>query len=896
MLPYYTKQCLASLILGVFMICTVGLMGNAPHAWAAQSTPQEAEKSLAQVLAASQAQITILKNGLTVYILEDHRFPLVSTRLYVKTGSANESPEDAGISHVLEHMVFKGTDKRPKGAISTEVEAAGGYLNAATSFDYTVYQTDLPSAHWTLGLDVVKDMAFHATLDAAELESEKEVILSELQRGNDNPGQRIFKELHTSALKGTPYDHPIIGYEETIKAVTPASMRAYIAKYYQPQNMTLVVVGDVQAEKILNESQKLFGAMQNTADAQPVLPIDASALDSAHIDVQSGPWQKVYLGMALPVPGLTDARSVPLDILAMVLGGDATSYLYKKYKYDKQLVEGISVSNYGFERVGLLYFTVQLDANKVEAFWEEFTKDMAQLSAAAFTEKDIARAQLQLEDSTHRAKETLSGLASWKGYLELFLGGDQGEKNFLTALQGVNLAHLQEGIDTWFMPQRLNVAVLKPQEAQLPDLQAILQKNWPAKAQKSVALGENSAGKTTVVDLGQGRKVVLIPDATLPYTALDLYMTGGNSLSAQKQGLPALTASVLTAGTKTMTSPQIDTYLAERAASLGASTGRQVFWLSAKQPTRFNADIFSLIKDILTQPALSAEEVDREKKNQIAAIGARDDQPLSYAFSKMSPFLFGEDHPYGFKSLGDTAEVEKYTTQDVKDFWEKQSRQPWVLSVAGDFDAEEVIAFAKSLQKPQDSTLDVKAPAWGKEKSLEVAVPGRDQAHHILVFKTTTSEHEDAAALELLQLALAGQSGLLFTELRDNQGLGYSVTASKSFLPTTGYLLFYIGTDPQKVPQAHAGFEGIIKDLQKNLLPEAELQRAKNQMEGDYYRDRQSLKSRSNEAALRITLGHDLDFRKQTIEKAKKLTAEDLRRVAQKYLQLKDAYVVTVQP
>ncbi len=887
MLPFNTGKLLASLCLGVTMSMTSGILGDVPLATAS----------------ASKAHISTLKNGLTVYILEDTRFPLVSTRLYVKTGSANESPEDAGISHVLEHMVFKGTDKRPKGAISTEVEAAGGYLNAATSFDYTVYQTDLPSDHWALSLDVVKDMAFHPTLDAAELESEKVVILSELQRGNDNPDQRIFKELHTSALQGTPYDHPIIGYEDTIKAVTPASMRAYIAKYYQPQNMLLVVVGNVDAQKVLQESQKLFGQVQNSADINPTLPLDASILQNTasqkQVHVQEGEWKKVYLGMALPVPGLQDVRSIPLDILGMVLGGDATSYLYKKYKYEKQLVDGISVSNYGFERVGLLYFTVQLDAKNVEAFWKEFTADMAQLQATAFTEKDIARAQLQMEDSTHRAKETLAGLASWKGYLELFLGGDQGEKNLLTAIENVNQGQLQESIDTWFAPQALQVSVLVPKGTQLPDLQAILHKQWPAKKVEKRTDQASLTQKITTVDLGEGRQVVLIPDATMPYTSVDLYMPGGNSLSGKKQGLASLTALVLPsgiAGQDGMTSPQIDTYLAERAASLGAGSGRQVFWISSKQPSRFNADIFALLKDVLTKPALSAEEVEREKKNQMAAISSRDDQPLSYAFSKMAPFFFGEDHPYGFKSLGEREEVEAYTQKDVADFWHKQERQPWVLSVVGDFDAEQVLDFARSLPHPQDAKVEVKAPIWGKEKNLDVTVPGRDQAHHLLVFKTITSEHEDAPALELLQLALAGQSGILFSELRDNQGLGYSVTASKSFLPTTGYLLFYIGTEPQKVAQAHAGFKQIIQDVQTKLLPEDALQRAKNQMEGDFYRDAQSLKSRSQEAALRMTLGQDLDFRKQTIAKAKKVTAEDIRRVAQKYLKVEDAYVVNVKP
>ncbi len=890
----YTKKIIASLGVGIFM--SIPHWSQAAQSASTQgSTEVQGESAVASLLT-SAPHITKLKNGLTVLVVEDARFPLVSTRLYVKAGSAYETPQDAGISHVLEHMVFKGTEKRPKGAISQEVEAAGGYLNAATSFDYTVYQTDLPSKHWALSLDVVKDMAFYPTLDAAELESEKLVILSELQRGNDNPSQRIFKELHTNALKGTPYQHPIIGYEDTIKAVTPASMRAYIAKYYQPQNMLLVVVGNVQEKEVLAEAQKLFGSLQNTALMNPVSPINAQDLQSAKINVQEGDWNKVYLGMALPVPGLVDVRSTPIDILTMVMGGDATSYLYKKYKYEKQLVDSISVANYGFERVGLVYFTVQLEAKNVEKFWKEFTADMATLKATAFSDKDIARAQVQMEDSTHRSKETLSGLASWKGYMELFLGGEQGEKNILSAIDVVNQTQLQEAMDMWFLPQKLSVAVLAPKGTKIPDLQSILQEQWPAKKQSTVTISAKASGEKRVLDLGGGRQVVLIPDATLPYTAVDFYMTGGNSLSGKREGLAALTASVLVSATKKMTAPEVDTFLAERVAGLGASSGRQVFWLASKQPSRFNADMFSLIRDILTKPALSPEEVQREKATQIAAIRSRDDQPLGYAFSLMSPFLFGNEHPYGFKNLGDIAEVEAYTQEDVAAFWKQQSQQPWVLSVAGDFDTEAVLAFARSLPKPTATTTAVQEPTWGTEKKLNVTVPGREQAHHMLVFKTVPNDHEDAAALELLQLALAGQSGLLFNELRDNQGLGYAVTASKSFFPTTGYLLFYIGTEPEKVDKAHAGFKGVIEKIQKEPLPEALLARAKNQMEGDFYRDAQSLKSRASEAAVRVTFGQDLDFRKNLIEKAKTLTPEDLRRVAQKYLQWDKAYVVDVAP
>ncbi|MDD4702095.1 MAG: pitrilysin family protein, partial [Desulfovibrio sp.] len=237
------------------------------------------------VLAASEKvqnndqTITRLPNGLTVYIIKDARFPLVATRLYVRTGSANEKPAQAGISHLLEHMVFKGTENRPKGQIARDVEALGGYLNAATSFDKTWYMTDMPAAHWRTGMDVVKEMAFQPSLDPKELESEKDVVISELEGDQDSPTSRLFESLQTSALQNTVYGRPIIGFKDTIRAVTAEDLRAYVRHWYQPQNMLLLVAGDIEPQAVLAYSQKLFGGLTNSGDlaeAQPISLADAS--------------------------------------------------------------------------------------------------------------------------------------------------------------------------------------------------------------------------------------------------------------------------------------------------------------------------------------------------------------------------------------------------------------------------------------------------------------------------------------------------------------------------------------------------------------------------------------------------------------------------------------------
>ena len=841
-----------------------------------------------------------LKNGLTVYIIRDSRFPLVCTRLFVGTGSANETAEQAGISHVLEHMVFKGTEKRPKGQVARDVESLGGYLNAATSFDKTWYITDMPAKHWKTGMDVVKDMAFHPSLDPAELEAEKDVIVSELKGGDDTPTRRLFEDLQVAGLAHTVYGRPIIGFEKTIRAVTVDDLRAYIRTWYQPQNMMLLVAGDIDPKAVLAHAEELFGDLKNDTILPEPAPVQLEgAAGGPRVEVTRGPWNKVYLGIALPAPALGDQRSIDLDVLAYALGGDGTSQFYRKYRYEKQLVDSISVGNMSLNRAGLFYMVAQLDADKVEPFWQEFTRDLATLDAGKITPDVIERARFNYEDGMDRASETLDGLTSWKATVQFELGGPQGEANVRHALAAVDSARLRQAQDLWLRPDQVRVRVLAPEKAKLPDLDAILQHNWPAPAverQKAAAAAEK-VGKREIVDLGQGRTVILQPDRTIPYVSLEILRPGGNALlKPADQGLAQLTAATLTDGCGTRDLDAMERFVAERAASLSASAGVQSFTVSLTGPARFNADYFALLGDLLHKPTFAEKDVRRQADTLKAALVRRQDNPMSFMGSKINGFLFPGGQPYGFDGLGTAENQDRFGPGDVQAFWKQQNAQPWILSVAGDFDREKVLAFARSLPVPTAPAVDVPQPTWGVDKRLPLSLPGRQQAHLLLAFHAVPLDHPDAPALMLLESVLSGQSGLLFNKLRDEQGLGYTVTAFYRSLPEAGFMAFYIGTTPRNLDVARQGFSGIIKDIKTDLLPAELLAKGLNRMEGSYYRGRQSLGARADEAAGERLLGQPQDFQKRLLEKAAKVTPEQLREVARKYLLVDKMYEVTLLP
>ena len=841
-----------------------------------------------------------LKNGLTVYIIRDSRFPLVCTRLFVGTGSANETAEQAGISHVLEHMVFKGTEKRPKGQVARDVESLGGYLNAATSFDKTWFITDMPAKHWKTGMDVVKDMAFHPSLDPAELEAEKDVIVSELKGGDDTPTHRLFEDLQVAGLAHTVYGRPIIGFEKTIRAVTADDLRAYIRTWYQPQNMMLLVAGDIDPKAVLAHAEELFGDLKNDTILPEPAPVQLEgAAGGPRVEVTYGPWNKVYLGIALPAPALGDQRSIDLDVLAYALGGDGTSQFYRKYRYEKQLVDSISVGNMSLNRAGLFYMVAQLDADKVEPFWQEFTRDLAALDAGKITPDVIERARFNYEDGMDRASETLDGLTSWKATVQFELGGPQGEANVRHALAAVDSARLRQAQDLWLRSDQVRVRVLAPEKAKLPDLDAILQRNWPAPAverQKAAAAAEK-VGKREIVDLGQGRTVILQPDRTIPYVSLEILRPGGNALlKPADQGLAQLTPATLTDGCGTRDLDAMERFVAERAASLSASAGVQSFTVSLTGPARFNADYFALLGDLLHKPTFAEKDVRRQADTLKAALVRRQDNPMSFMGSKINGFLFPGGQPYGFDGLGTAENQDRFGPGDVQAFWKQQNAQPWILSVAGDFDREKVLAFARSLPVPTAPAVDVPQPTWGADKRLPLSLPGRQQAHLLLAFHAVPLDHPDAPALMLLESVLSGQSGLLFNKLRDEQGLGYTVTAFYRSLPEAGFMAFYIGTTPRNLDVARQGFSGIIKDLKTDLLPAELLAKGLNRMEGSYYRGRQSLGARADEAASERLLGQPQDFQKRLLENAAKVTPEQLREVARKYLLVDKMYEVTLLP
>ncbi len=890
------KQAVTRLCLFLCMVVSMILLSG--HVQAAALKTQSAQPGTARpfVVAAESEKRFTLANGLSVYLIRDTRFPMVCTRLYVRTGSSHERPQEFGISHVLEHMVFKGTTSRPKGEIAREVESLGGYLNAYTSFDKTCYLTDMPSRHWQTGIDIVRDMAFHPLLDAGELEKEKPVIISELEGNEDEPSYRLFLDLQKASLAQTPYAHPIIGTRESVRAVTTKALQDYIDRWYQPGNMLLVVAGDIDLAGVQEYVRQSFASLANRDEFAAENPIDVQSLKSEkeRVAVTHGKWNKVYLGLAVAVPGVKDYASLNLDLLSYVLAGDGTSYFERKYRHDQQLVDSISVSNMSFSRLGLFSIMAVLDADKVEPFFTQLVRDLAGLNVRNFTDAELQRAKFNMEDAYDRSSETLNGLASWRAQMEFEMGGRQGEANMRLALRALDYDDIEATYRQYIHPEAVTVRVLAPEQAKLPDLAAILNREWPAAKTATSAVSAAQKIAREQIRLDNGVELVLLPDTTIPYVSVSMMSTGGNALQTTEEGgLATLTANLLTDGCGDMDRVTFEKRLAEKALAIGTKTGRQSFAINGTGPARYTADLLGLMKEVYTAPRFEKKEFVRERKDMESARVLRDDDPMGKLSARLWPTIFGS-HPYGQDPLGTKESLARLTPASAADFWARQKARPWVVVFAGTFDREEVLAWAGSLPKASARAVEVKAPVWSKDKSLTLQVPDKNKAHLVELYPTVAQTHADAPALMLLQAVLSGQSGLLFAQMRDKDSIGYTVAAQNVFFPETGLTLFYTGTSPDRIEAARQGFARILDDLKKKDLPPALLEAGCNVLEGKYIRSRQSLSSRASEAAREVLLDLPVDYARTLIEKTRTLTPQDLRTVVTRYFH--DGYTAVARP
>ncbi|HEY4706538.1 MAG TPA: pitrilysin family protein [Thermodesulfobacteriota bacterium] len=843
---------------------------------------------------------TVLDNGLTVVIEEERSAPVVSMQMWVKVGSADETKKIAGISHVFEHMLFKGTKTKPVGQIANMVESVGGDINAYTSFDNTVFHLTIPSRHFSTGLDVISDAVQNSSMDPDELKKELEVVLEELRMNEDNPGRRLFKSILGAAYGVHPYGRPVIGYVETVSAFTRKDIMDFYKKWYVPNNMVLVIAGDVDRDETVRAVKAAFKGFKKSPLPKRDRPSEPEQRQMSE-KLFNMTVQDAQLGMAFHIPAVKDEDTFAIDVLQMVLSGGETSRLYKKLKIEDELVHGISGYAMSLRNPGLFFITAVLEPGKVEKTVTTALEEVARLGNEGPDHQELQKAKFNIESDFIYSRETMDGIAGKLGYFEATLGDLDYERKYIDGIRKVTPDDVKRIVAKYFNTGNMTVSVLLPagkDEGVTLDRVAAAVKAASESAREEAAEEALDEKRTTKYILGNGVSLIVKEVHSNPTVAFYATFPGGLRFeAAEKNGIGNFTAGMLTMGTVKRTREELSREMEEMAGGVSGFSGWNSTGASGKFLSMFFDKGLGLLADVLMNPTFPETEITKLRADTLAAIQRQEDNLASYTFKLLYRELF-HAHPYGLPVMGTKESISALTRDDLVEHHHSFFvPERMVLTVVGDVDRDVVFGKVTALFGEFKKTAaplpipPVEAPKTAIERTG--AVKEREQTHVGIAFLGTTIGDEDSFALRVMTEVLSGQGGRLFLELRDKRSLAYSVSAFSREGVDPGIVGAYIATAPGKKEEAVSGILKELERMAKEPVSAEELNRAKRSIIGNYEIGLQEVSSQASDMANNELYGLGYDFSKVYPEKIDAVTAEDIMRVAKKYLDL-NAYVISV--
>ncbi|WP_022852787.1 M16 family metallopeptidase [Thermodesulfatator atlanticus] len=845
---------------------------------------------------------TVLGNGLTVIVEENHRAPVVAVQVWVKAGSAYEKDSEAGITHLIEHMIFKGTEKRKPGEIASTIESFGGSINAFTSYDYTCYYVTGPREILETALDVLSDAIFHSIFDPQELEREKQVVLEEMRMRNDRPALALAEAVMQKAYLKYPYRRPIIGYPETVKAITRKDILDYMARRYRPVHMAVVVVGDVNAEQALAKIASYFG---NEPKLPPQVvnfpqepPKKEPALVTLDRDVKEG-----YFHLALPGPSILKPEAPVMDVIAVLLGQGESSRLYQQLRREKGIVHTIYAYTFTPKGPGLFEVAGTAPPENLREAIKESLVEIFRLKYDPVLPEELEKAKTMVAADFVYSRETMQGEARKLGAFEILTGDPLKAKKYLEAIKKVTAAQIKEVAEKYFTPQAVVAGLLAQNVSQLispEDLQVLVEEAEMEASGISPGM-EHWVSPTVKKKLANGLTVLITPQKDVPAFSMALVFPGGLRFETEKtNGLFRALASLWTKGTLEKSADMLATLVESMGGEIAGFSGRNTFGLKGSFLSENLEKALSLFAEVAEKPAFSESELEKLKPELLAALARQEDDPLQLAIREFYRLLFAP-HPYGLNILGSRDVIENLHAEAIKKAYEDYvAPSRGVLSIVGDVDPEKIMPLLEKYfgtwQKEAKPLPEDKEPEPLLEPKLSTINIDREQVHLILGFRGPSMFSEDRYAMEVLNAVLAGQGGRLFKTLRDEEALAYSVTSFLTLGINTGGIGFYIATEPAKKKLALSGLWREIAKVNQEGVTDEEIKRAKRWLVGRYITGLQTNMSQAMDQAVNEVLGLGYNYGLRYIQKIQNVEWEDISEVAKKYLENKPYVLVTVGP
>ena len=797
---------------------------------------------LAVALDPATVHRSTLPNGLTVLVRRDPSAPVVAIVTRVSAGYFDETDDVVGIAHVLEHMYFKGTPTRGVGEIARQTKAVGGYLNAATIYDYTTYYTVLPSSGFAQGLDVQFDAYANSLIDADELARELEVIIQEAKRKADNPGavstETLYELLHDQ--------HRIrrwrIGREPGLRALTRDAMLRFYRNFYHPANTVLAIVGDVDPDDALAEVTKRYGALPSGAPERTPGLEETGAPGFRHRE-WSGDIGQTQVAFGWRTPGTLDEATPALDVLATILGGGRASRLYRAVR-EKKLASAVAAYDYTPTSIGVFVVHAETPPERATEAAQAIWAQLRALREHGVTEAELLRAQRLYESRWVRRLEDMEGQANYLAEWEALGDWRQGEE-YLQRAMSVTAEDVTALARRFLDPDQASVVVYRPEGTpeiarDAAAMRALLDAAPPATAQP-VSLAAASAPAINAPLRAEREEAgvhvfrtstgipILVRRKAGALVHAGVYALGGaRDEPAEQAGLTSLLVRTALKGTERRTAEQI----AEEGELLGGSVsgaaGSESFGWSISVPARYAREAVELLSDVAQRATVPVDALETERAIALADLTALRDDMYRYPVRLATSAAF-VGHPYGVPATGDESTLPAIDADTVR-AWHRRRvlASPVVIALVGDVEPGELAAIAAAsfgeLRGGDAMPLDV--PVWPASIVQRVERREKAQTALALMFPGPARDDRSRFAAAMIAGVASGLGGRFFDELRDKQSLGYTVHAFASERSRAGAFVSYIATSPEKEEVARQGLLAEFAKLRDELVTARELEQA----------------------------------------------------------------------
>ncbi|WP_413569119.1 M16 family metallopeptidase [Bdellovibrio sp. HCB117] len=843
-----------------------------------------------------------LKNGMKVLFLESHKSPVVSVQMWVKTGSADEKKGEEGLSHFIEHLVFKGTRKYNVGEIAATVEGSGGELNAYTSFDQTVFYVTISKQFSDVALDVISEMMGFPTFDPKEIDNEREVVIEEIKRGQDSPGRRASQLLFTNVFKKHPYGRPVIGYDKVVNGVSPKKILQYYHSRYVPSNMFLVVAGDFESKEMKKKVEELFGAFA-PYKLKKVARTKEPVQKAIRIKVEQTKFEQTTGYLTWRIPSVKHKDIAALEVLSAILGQGDSCRLMQSLRIREPLTNSVGSFSYSMQDDGLFAVSFNLEKENLAKALTKVTPELVKLIEEPPTSAEMQKAITNFASHEVYSMETVDNIARKAGSNEFYYNDHDYYRKYMKEIYALKPEDIQKVAKKYFKPDNFGLSLMtnmdKKEAEQIlksfaKDLKKALQgaklskDTMKFKAKKfNINVGAvKHTPETEKITLSSGATLLIRDQKDTPYVAMKAAFLGGTRVENENQtGLTELFSRNWLSGSKNFTEDDINLKVDELAAGLGAFGGRNSAGLSMDYLSPFEDKMLEIYADSLLHPLFPQDILEREKvviKNQIKA---RNDNPAQLCVLSFLQEIF-KGHPYARDMIGTEASINAINSEHLMAYYKKIAHaKNLTFCVVGDVNKDKWVNKLEEITKlfPKGERIANKFPiAELKEGKKLYQQLKKEQSHIIVGYRGLTLKDPNRFTLEIIQSILSGQGGRLFIELRDKNSLAYSVSPMHMEGLECGYFGGYIGCSPEKSEKAIQMLKAEFQKLADTKISEEELGRAQRYLIGRHDIELQRKSTICN--ALLFDDIYGLDY-KDTLDVADKyfaVTPEDVQKLAQK--------------